>query len=136
MFFPLGYVTEEDADNIISGFSRVEAKRKTGPSKYTEKILRRFTEDDNLEILTSDTKDNGFLCEVRVDNYDDKYLFVHLGYSNIKLNYEALWESVRDYAKNKECKYVEFSTERSGWMKKNLDFMFDHYSIDFYRKNV
>lgn len=70
---------------------------------------------DSLTVFVADAGRTGIVCELFINDYGTKYIFIWGVYSEIDLDAEAVYTTLRDYAMITGCKYIETGSQRSGW---------------------
>jgi len=121
----------EILDDLLRGMQRAMAKN-PDPAFSVHKLIGRAVND--LIILSPDTKKLALICEIAVDDFGKKYLFVWGAYATIDFNLKKVYATLEWAAKETGCSYIEASSQRNGWAAKAEAFGLEVLPNTTYRK--
>jgi len=117
-------------DELLTGMKKVLDKN---PDKAfsIHKLIGRAVDD--LIVFSPDTKDLAIICELMVDDFNSKYLFVWGTYAEIKLSKKKMLASLTWAAEKTGATYIESASHRSGWGKFTGEFDIETLPMTTYR---
>ena len=83
------------------------------PAYSVHKLIGRAVSD--LIILAHDTRDSALVCEVLIDDFGAKYLYMWGAYSNSKMDMAEVVATLEWAAKETGSSYIETISQRAGW---------------------
>lgn len=123
--------TEEILDNLLVGMQNV-IKRNPDSGFSIHRLIGRAVTD--LIIMSGDTKELAIICEVMVNDFGKKYLFIWGSYATIKYDMDKVFESLKWAAGQTGCEYIEAASHRCGWTRKMERFDVEVLPMTTYRK--
>lgn len=85
------------------------------PGFSVYKLMARV---EHLLVFSHDPEQAALICEERVDDFGNKYLFLWGAYANtVKYDTVKAYRTLKWAATSLECKYVETVSQRAGWLK-------------------
>ena len=133
MYPALTDYSNEILDDLLVGMQRVLAKN-PDPAFSLHKLIGRVVTD--LIVLSPDTKTYAIICEVMVDDFGKKYLFIWGAYATIKFDMQETYETLKWAAEQTGCTYIEAASHRMAWGRKMESFGVDILPATTYRKYI
>ena len=131
MFAHVNILNNEILDNLLTGMKTVLAKN-PDPAFSIHKLIGRAVND--LIILSDDTVTHATICEVLVDDFNTKYLFVWGSYATNGFNAKKTMETLEWAATQTGSSYIESASHRCGWGKRAVKFGLEVLPMTTYRK--
>lgn len=104
----------DSVDALFEGMQRCY-KRNPDPGFSVYRLIARISE---LIVFSHNPKEAALICEERVDDFGNKYLFLWGAYAT-SVKYDSLKarKTLRWAATNLGCKYIETVSQRAGFFK-------------------
>jgi len=125
--------SHEILNNLLVGMQKV-LDRNPDPSFSIHKLIGRAVTD--LIVLSRNTSDSALVCEVMVDDFGVKYLYMWGAYSNSKMDMQEVWDSLDWAAQQTQCSYVETISQRPGWGRIMAEYSTNVVPNTIYRKYI
>ncbi len=106
--------SHETATAIYEGLTRCY-DRNPDPGFSVFKLVSRL---DELVVFSHHPESLALVCEERIDDYGNKYLFLWGAYANdVKYNMKKAYGTLKWAAASLNCQYIETVSQRAGWVK-------------------
>ena len=123
--------SNEILNDLLAGMQLVIEKN-PDPAFSIHKLIGRTVTD--LIVLSPNTKQLALICEVLVDDFGQKYLFVWGAYATIEFNLKKVYATLTWAAEQTGCTYIESCSHRTGWGPKADVFGIEKLPMTTYRK--
>lgn len=121
----------EILDDLLDGMRKCLAKN-PDPAFSIHKLIGRAVTD--LIVLSDDTKTHAIICEILVDDFGKKYVFVWGAYSTIGFDADKAMKTLEWVATETGSTYIESLSHRMGWGRQAKEYDIEVLPAKTYRK--